>query len=241
MKRSICLFLSLILCLAALFPVTGSAEEYPLGHTDIRLSVDDTAWYVFTRENIENNPELEELGISYQVVYDLLYDNQAYLYAIVFQESGRYMELFVRKKTLDSGMGNLSNYKDQEVLDLAKRVAARNTDDADCSVYKNQYKFAKLEYLDPNYHSYICEFITVVNTDNYTLTFQSLSQFTAADHREIQQIVDSIHFDVDPTVKEPKFSLDGSAILRNTFLGAAIGGIVGGLLAWFKARKNKAS
>ena len=58
MKRNICMLLTVILCLVALFPVTASAKTYTLSDTDMQISIDDTYWYVFTRDNIKDNPEL---------------------------------------------------------------------------------------------------------------------------------------------------------------------------------------
>lgn len=234
MKRSVCLVMTIILCLMVFMPVSVYAETYHLGGTDISIQVDDSSWYVFTRDNIKDNPELDELEISYDTIHDILYNNKAYMDALLLQDGGEYVELFVRKKPLDTVIGNLSNYKDSEVQKFAKELAAKY-DDITYSVYKNTYKFAKLEYIDQGY--YLCEFVTVVNKDNYTLTFQSTSPYTDEEYTQIMNIVDSVRFDVDTSIKEPiTFN-----VVEATIHGAIIGGIVGLVVAIIKKKKKKSS
>lgn len=236
MKRSICILVSIVLFLAAFLPVTAYAKTYTMRDTDISISVDDSMWYVFTRDNIKNNSELEELGITYDAIYDILHNNEAYMDAILYYEDGEYVEFFVRKRALDTGIANLSNYKNSEVLELAKELAKKQGAKT-YSVYENQYKFARLEYTDSGY--YLCEFYTVVNKDNYTFTFQSTSQFTDEEYAEIENIVDSVKFDVDTSIKEKKTSSFAESVLEKTIGGAVIGGIVGAIIAIIKKKKKK--
>ena len=200
------------------------------------ISVDDTVWYVFTRDNIKNNSELEELGITYEAMYEILHNNEAYMDAILYYENGEYTELFVRKRALDTGIANLSNYKDSEVLELAKELAKKQGANT-YSVYENQYKFAKLEYTDSGY--YLCEFYTVVNKDNYTFTFQSTSQFTDEEYAEIENIVDSVKFDIDTSIKEKKSSSIAESVIEKTISGAVIGGVGGAVIAITNKKKKK--
>ena len=238
MKRTMCILLSVIICFSALFPITTYAETYNLGGTDMSISVDDTVWYVFTRDNIKNNSELEELGITYEAMYEILHNNEAYMDAILYYEGGEYTELFVRKRALDTGIANLSNYKNSEVLELAKELAKKQGAEK-YSVYESQYKFARSEYIDSNYGYYICEYVTIVNKDNYTLTFQSTSQFTDEEYAEIENIVDSVKFDVDTSIKEKKTSSFAESVLEKTIGGAVIGGIVGAIIAITNKKKKK--
>ena len=235
MKRFICVYLIVILCVSTVLPTAASAETYKLGGTDISISVDNSKWYVFTRDNIKDNPELKKLGISYDTIYGILYDNDAYMDAIMFYEDGGYIEMFVRKKPVDAGLVNLSNYKDSEVLDFAKELA-KKTGAENYTVYENQYKFARLDYKDNKLGYYMCEFITCVNKDNYTVTFQATSQYTQEEYAEIEKIVDSIQFNVDTSIKEPiRFRFN---LVRMVLAGAAVGGIAGGILA-IKTKKKK--
>lgn len=240
MKRSICILISIILTLTVFLPISAHAAEYQPSETDISISVDDSRWYVFTRDNIENNPELDELGVTYESMYDTLYNNDAYLYAVLFYEDGIYIELLVRKKAIDSDVVNLSNYDDDEVLEFANEIAKKQNAE-DYSVYKNQYKFAKLEYTDSSLGSsyYICEYITIVNKDNYTFTLQSSLPFTDSEHDEFKDIVDSAEFDVDTSLKEKKNSSFWSSVITKAIGGAVVGGVAGGVIALIsKKRKN---
>ena len=238
MKRTMRILLSIILCFSALLPIITYAETYNLGGTDMSISVDDTVWYVFTRDNIKNNSELEELGITYEAMYEILHNNEAYMDAILYYENGEYTELFVRKRALDTGIANLSNYKDSEVLELAKELAKKQGANT-YSVYENQYKFAKLEYVDSNLGYYICEFVTCVNKDNYTFTFQSTSQFSDEEYAEIESIVDSVKFDIDTSIKEKKSSSIAESVIEKTIGGAVIGGVVGAVIAITNKKKKK--
>ena len=238
MKRTMRILLSIILCFSALLPIITYAETYNLGGTDMSISVDDTVWYVFTRDNIKNNSELEELGIAYDTMHDILHNNEAYMDAILYYEDGEYVEFFVRKRALDIGIANLSNYKDSEVLELAKELAKKQGANT-YSVYENQYKFAKLEYVDSNLGYYICEFVTCVNKDNYTFTFQSTSQFTDEEYAEIENIVDSVKFDIDTSIKEKKSSSIAESVIEKTIGGAVIGGVVGAVIAITNKKKKK--
>lgn len=240
MKRTMSIFLSIVLYFSALLPITTYAETYNLGGTDMSISVDDTVWYVFTRDNIKNNSELEELGITYDTMHDILHNNEAYMDAILYYEDGEYVEFFIRKRALDTGIANLSNYKDSEVLELAKELAKKQGANT-YSFYENQYKFAKLEYVDSNYGYYICEFVTCVNKDNYTFTFQSTSQFTDEEYAEIENIVDSVKFDIDTSIKEKKSSSIAESVIEKTIGGAVIGGIVGAVIAITNKKKKKST
>ena len=227
-----------LLCVYIFLPATVYAETYCLGGTDMSISVDDTTWYVFTRDNIKNNSELEALGISYEYMYDSLHHNEAYMDALLLYADGEFVELFVRKRALDAGVANLSNYANSEVLELAKELAEKQGAGT-YSVYENQYKFAKLEYIDANCGYYICEYITVVNKDNYTLTFQATSPFADDEYVEIARIVDSIAFDVDASMKEEKTTAVFDGVLAKTIGGAVIGGVVGFIIAIINKKKKK--
>ena len=234
MKRNFFLILSVILCVALFLPVTTYAQAYRMSDTDMTITVNDTEWYVFTRDNIKDNPELAELGVSYEDMHSILYDNEAYMDAILFYEDGGYIEFFVRKRPLDTGLVNLSNYKESDVLTFAKTIANQQNTENYC-VYENNYKFAKLEYFDATYNYHVCEYITVVNKDDYTLTFQSETAFTEWEYEEIKRIVDSIQFDVDTSLKEKT----GSISLIPRVIGGGVAGGIAGLIIGLKNKKKK--
>ena len=237
MKRNICMLLAVILCLVALFPVTASAKTYTLSDTDMQISIDDTYWYVFTRDNIKDNPELGEIGVSYDTMYSFLYDNMAYVDAILFYEDGDYLEMFVRKNAVDAGVVNLSNYKKKDVLELAEELA-KLAGAENYYVHESQYKFVRIEYFDSDISYYVCEYVTIVNKDNYTLTFQSATPFTQRDYDEMKRIVDSVVFDIDPTLKEPETTTFSDRLIGRVIGGAVIGGIGGAVVAIHNKKKK---
>lgn len=238
MRRKIFAIITIIICLVTLIPLSAYAETYQLGGTDMSIRVDDSYWYVFTRDNIKNNSELDELGIPYNKMYDILHDNEAYMDAFFLYEDGEFVEFFVRKRKLDADIVNLSNYKNSEVLKLAKELANKQGGDT-YFVYENQYKFAKIEYIDSKLGYYLCEFFTCINGDNYTFTFQSSSQFTDWEYEEINGIIDSIRFDIDSSLKEPKTTSFWDGVIEKAIGGAILGGIASMIGIIVNKRKKK--
>ena len=239
MKRSICIVMTLLLCVAFL-SVGVSAKTYHLSDTDLSIRLDDTIWYVFTRDNLDNNPELGELGISYDDMHDILYDNEAYMDAIVCYEDGDYLEMFIRKRALDNGLVNLTNYSYDRVLEMAEQLAEKQGSKT-YSVYENRYKFARLEYFDSGVNCDVCEYITVINKDNYTLTFQSENGFADWEYEQMENIVDSIQFDVDPSLEEEEDGGFFGNVLTPPVGGAVIGGAVGAVVGLVNKKKKKAA
>lgn len=237
MKRSICSLIIVIICIFAVLPMNTYAATYNISETDMSVSIDDSSWYVFARDNLNNNPELDELGISYDAMYDAFHNNNVYMDALLFYDDGKRTELFIRKNAIDSGMVNLSNYSEKQILELAKSLAEKQGAE-EYSIYENQYKFIKSEYIDSNIGYYICEFVTIVNKDGYTLTFQSESQFSDYDYQEIKNIVDSIKFDIDTTLKEKKDTSFWANVAGKTYDGAVIGAFVGAIIVLINKRKK---
>ena len=58
----------LVMVLLVLFPLNVFATTFELDDIDMDITFDENVWYVFTPDNILNNPELDELGISYEVL-----------------------------------------------------------------------------------------------------------------------------------------------------------------------------
>ena len=193
MKRYIHILLAAILLVGLLLPVSASAMPYKMHNTDISLQVDDTRWYVFTPDNILGNPELEELGITYDWMKQFFTDNNAYMDAILYYEDGNYIELFVRKKATDSGVANLSNHNEKFINKVAKG-AAEELGAEDYSIYENQYKFIDIEYYDAEVECYVCQYITIVNKDVYTVSFQASAPYTQEQHQEMKEILQSNEF-----------------------------------------------
>lgn len=234
MKRSVCALLILLLCLV--LPVSVFAETHALSDTDMSIDFNDPNWYVFTRDNLENNPDLDELELTYDEMHSLLYDNSAYLNAALALDEDDYIELFIRKNAQTTGVANLTNYSKNEVQEFATALAEQQNTQV-YSVYQNQYNFAKLEYEDSAVGVFVYEFYTIVNKQNYTFTFQSETEFTEEKRQIAEQIIDSVTFNVDTSLKEPDNG--GSNIIAKTIGGAIVGGLAGGAVAFFSKKKSK--
>lgn len=232
MKRLICLFLALLLCGSTVICAHG--KTYTISGTDIFVDIDDSIWYVFTRDNIENNPELDELGITTAYMQELFEENWLYLDATVFLDEGDYIELFVRKKSILTKFANLSECDSEEVEEFAERLQM------DYRVYDSGYTFILVDYTDTvslEHAMYLCEFYTVVNKESYILTFQSPTPFSEDEYEHIYSIVDSVRFTLKDTDEGDSDS--GSTILKSTVIGAAVGGI-SGLIGTAITKKKKA-
>ena len=237
MKKRFFSITLIVICCLFILPITAYARSYTVGETDLSISIDDTSWYVFTRNNIKNNSELGDLGVTYDYMYDLMHENEIFLDAIVFYEnSDEYLELFLRKRTVDD-IENLSKYSDDKVLELTKALA-KKLGSTDYCIYKTVYKFMKMEYYQSGF--YVMEYSTVMNGDNYTLTFQTESAFSDWEYEEMDGIVDSIVFDValSSSTNNGNSSSLFDGLLEKFISGAVIAAIVGGFSLLFTRKKK---
>lgn len=242
MKHKILTIVTAVLCFIILFSVTAGAKTYSISDTDMKVDIDDSIWYVFTRDNIKDNPEFDELGTTYDFIHDLLYNNKAYLYGILYIDEEQFIEIIVRTEYTDSGVANLTNYTEKDINDFAEALAEKKNIE-NYGSYQNDYNYAKLEYIDPTLDYHICEYITVVNKHTYAITFQSTQPFDEVGYEQIDNIIDSIEFSVDTELEEnflKKDKIDDSRIWISALRGALIGGGVGGGIGVFrKLAKNK--
>ena len=122
-----------------LIPTLGYATTFELKNTDMDITIDESEWYVFTPDNILDNPELEELGLTYEYMLESFQNNQAYLDAILFYyDSEDYIELFVRKVALED-IGNLVNYDDDFIERLGQALADEQK--ANYEIYRTRLSF----------------------------------------------------------------------------------------------------
>lgn len=230
-NNRIIIFLALIVFA---FPTIVNAQRFYPDGTDLSVWIDDTKWYVFTRNNIYNNSELNELGITYDYLYNFMYNNYVYLDgALFYSDSDDSLELLIRKTKVDK-IKNLTNYSDDEVKDLAKSLADKQNAQI-YKIYESDYKYAYLKYMDKGL--YLVEYFTIVNGEGYTITAQKSSQFTSDELIEIETIVDSIEFDVDESLKEP--TSNSSSLWEKFISGAIVAAIMGGLSSLVNKKKKK--
>lgn len=168
--------LILIILILAMVPTTVHAKKfYPKG-TDLNIDIDDTEWYVFTRDNLKNNPELEEIGVTYDYLSEFMNNNYVYLdSALFYEDNSDNIELLIRKKPIDD-IKNLSNFSNDDVMELAKELSKKQNADI-YDIYQTNYKYAYLKYQDSGY--YLVEYFTIVNGGSYTVTIQKKSEYTS--------------------------------------------------------------
>lgn len=222
----------MFILLMVILPLNVLATDFSLNDTDMQITFDESEWYVFTPDNILDNPELEELGISYDYMVDTFEENGAYLDAILFfSNSDDYIEVFVRKARIEDVI-NLNNYDKSEIEELGKALAEEQG--ADYEVYQNDYSFVKLEYQDMGF--YLNEYVTVINGDGYSITAQKPYEFVNEDELRVKELIDSIEFDVDESLKEPS-RVDWYKIFRYAIIGACSGALI--VAIFVTMRKNK--
>ncbi|MBQ8626654.1 MAG: hypothetical protein IJ419_10890 [Agathobacter sp.] len=194
-KRIISILLAII-CIIALTPIKAQATTFNLENTDMCIYMDEEMWYVFTRENIKDNPELSELGITHDKIETFFQENDAYMYAMLIYNDGKYIEMFVRKQSVETDIVNLATYQDIEVVEFAQGIASnRNVDKY--YICNTDYKYINLEYQNESNKNYIWEFVTIINQEEYSITFGSNKQFNSNEYSEMESIIGSISFKVN--------------------------------------------
>lgn len=219
-----------------LMPISVYATSFKLRGTDMNISFDESNWYVFTPDNILNNEELEELGISYEYMVDSFNNNEAYLDAILFfLDSDDYIEVFVRKTKVDD-INNFSNYS-KEAIEVFGQAFIEEHNIDKYEVYQNDYYFVKLDYQDQGF--YLNEYLTVVNGYGYTITVQKPYAFTSDDIEITEEVIDSIEFNIDYSLKEPRDGFSFIKVFRYVVIGALGGAIITGLGVFINKKKKK--
>lgn len=195
-----------------LMPLVTLATEVDIASADMSIDLPDD-WYIFTRENIENNADLEELGLTYDFMKDMMDSNDMYLDA--FNEE----EEFIISILEVSDVGNMNDYFDSEVEDLAKEIQEDIGSDI-AEIYDNGYKFIYFEYMDAGY--YIINYYTIVDDRAYTFTFQKETEFTEDEKDSYKKMVDSVKFDkYKPEDKSKETVIVSVGIVLVIVLGAA--------------------
>ena len=202
MKRllTIVLFLTLSLSLCVL---PTAAESFSPNGTDFTLDIDTGMWYVFTPDNIENNPELEELGITYEYMKNFFQTSAAHLNGLlVFLDSEKYLELVVRSNSTDDVI-NLAPCTRDDLEDFAE-VLREESNSTYSDIWENEYNFVIIELFDETTQLYGRVYTTVVNSEIYVFTFTTPEPLDDQDREIADEIMKTASFRVeDPSKKFP--------------------------------------
>lgn len=230
MKR---IFKVLIIILLVIVVSPVMAKEFTISDTDIKVNLDDSKWYVFTRDNIKDNKQLKEFGISEDYMNTTFTNGNIYLDAIKFKSNNEIIELFVMKKPVEK-IKNMSKYSDKELQDVAKEIA-KNENTSDYKIYKTDYKYVNTKYSDSGKE--IIDYYTVINGYGYTIKLQSDKSFTTDEQKEMEDIIKSVSFKIDKSLKEPSKGMN--KVWQDALIGAIVGGLGGATYTLVNKNKKK--
>lgn len=215
-------------------PISLNAKEIKL-NDDFTISFDENEWYIFTKDNLKDNPELEELGITYDYMDNYFKTNDVEVDAITYfgDEMSDYIEVLIQINEMKSSydydyLGYLSKSDLNEVAEeVGKKLNSNNS-----KVYENgKYTFIQSEYVassETNLHYY-----TVVNNKGYNIMFKKMKNFDEDDKKIVKNIMDTISIELP----EKKFRV--SPVVKYAIIGALVGGIYSGISNLSKKKKLK--
>ena len=231
MKKILVLFLAFTI----LLPINAIAKDYSV--KDLSISVDDTAWDVFTRDNIKDNSRLEELGITYDYVNNFMNNNDVYLDACQFDmdDPSNTLELFVIVKKIHTNK-NLHAYSDKQIKEVGEAFKKKiNADNYD--IYKvGKYIYVHSKTFDASTSYNLDEYYTVINGYGYTIMAQKANNFTNEESALVKSIVDTTKYKYIASYDKKASNND---ILIDAIIGAIGGAIVGIISAVYNKKKKK--
>lgn len=229
----------LLFVLSFLFLVPlASAKTVDLNDIDLKLDFKDD-WYVFTRYNLDNNSDLEELNVTKEYMQNFFEQNLAYIDAV---PSNFDYELVLRIGNEKNEINNLTNYDDEFVKEVAKELGNQTNSDK-YDIYNNgTYKFATVEYYDSETKLNIVAYYTVVNNKGYTFQIQKEEAITDNDKAEFKEVINTIKFNIneeDSNKEKEEIKKDNSSFnWKNVVIYAAIGAVAGGIGAAISKKKK---
>lgn len=113
MKKFLFIFILLI-------PLIVSAKSYTI--KDMTVSFDND-WTVFTRDNIDNNQELKDIGLTTEYMEDLFNKNDIYIDAVIFNKENPSdtIEMLYAIKSTDLER-NLHKYSEKELKEFKQQI-----------------------------------------------------------------------------------------------------------------------
>ena len=187
----------MVFWLVLLLPIFVLAKEYNISDINIKLDVNED-YIVLTRDNLNNNPDLEKLNVTEEYMKTVMENNNIYL--DIIKNDLSYEILVVVPKTTPL-FNNLSEATDEELSTL-KNTIIKETGDNMPIVYKNDYSYITVNYHDSNGY-YNMNYYTVFNSRGYNIQLQKKTAITDSDKSDLNEIVDSITFIKESDNKEP--------------------------------------
>ena len=160
-------------------PIMVKAQSFDVPSADMSLDIPDS-WYTFTRDNLDGNTEIEDLGLTIDIMNEIMLENDVYVDAL--NEELEFLVYIVDTEDI----GSLTNYHDFEIEDLGEELVNLNGADT-YDIFKNDYKFVRVEYEDSGY--YIIDYYTIVDDRAYTFSAQKESEFSDAEKTTVEEIM----------------------------------------------------
>lgn len=217
----------IILCLlVVLLPVFVFAKEYKLEDIDInKLNVNDEEYIVLTRDNLDNNSDLETLNITKdKYKEELIKDN---IYFDIIKRDISYEIIVVVPDTITE-FNNLKDIDNTKLENIKKEITNKVGTDK-VSTYKNKYDYLVFEYVYQDTGIYIINYYTVINSRGYNIQLQKKTNITEEERNSLKKIVDSIDYKVVEEViyeDKPKFNY------MNLVYGAILG-LMAGVITYY--------
>ena len=205
-----------------LFPIFIFAKELEITDLNMNLNVNDND-IILSIDNLENNKDLEKLGISKETMENIMINNNIYLDIIKADAS---YEILVIVPQTNVSIVNLTKKDDVFIENLRKEVV-KETGAEISSIYKNNYKFIMVDYYDKDTGYYAVNYYTVVNSKGYNFQLQKKSKITDSDKNDLKEIVDSVKFKVieekKEEIKEEKKEFNYMNLVYGAILGLMAG------------------
>ncbi len=208
----------MVFWLVLLFPILTFAKEYNISDIDITINVDDS-YIVLTRDNLDNNPNLEKLNITKEYMFNIMEKNNIYFDIIKSDSSYEVLGIVPKSTPLFS---DLSKASDDELSNL-KETIKKETGDNMPIIYKNDYAFVVVNYSDKIGYNNI-NYYTVINNRGYNIQLQKKTKITEDDEEELRDIIDGVKFKiVDENKDEEKRPFDYKIIVYGVIIGLMAG------------------
>ena len=208
------------ICLLFL-PLLVFAKSYTI--KDMTVSF-DSEWTVFTRDNIENNKELANVGLTTEYIEDLFKKNDIYIDAVIInkQEPTNTIEMLYAIKPTELNR-NLHKYSEKELKELEEEMI-KDFKVSDHGIYNTgKYKYVYMVYKDNGLN--VCDYYTVINGYGYTIKLQKVNKFTDEELKDFKKQINSLYYKVDPAYEKSAYSFNWTHIIIYAVIGAALGGV----------------
>lgn len=221
----------MVFWLVLFFPIFVLAKEYDVKDINVKLNIDDS-YMVLTRDNLDNNNDLEKLGITKEQAKDIMTKSSIYLDII---NSSVSYEILVVVPEVTLPVNNITGIS-EDLLNSFKDEAAKKVGASVSNIYKSRYNYIVVDYFDEITEDYIVNYYTVVDAKGYNFQLQKKSKITDEEKNSLKEIVDTVVINgVENEIKEePKEQNTVKSKLDLKKLLFAFGiGLTAGLITYF--------